>query len=377
MNRKYGFPYSDISEGKFIMKKMYLAIFLIILVAVVFAGCLSFSGTLSTSTTEPEEEQTFQQTDVTAPAVSENTTAAAIPGTPENTTAAVIPGNTVPGTAENTTTVVVPGNTVPGAPENTTTVVVPGTPENTTSSVFNPETATNAPGVTQPQGQVPVTPETTAPAQPGEAVPPSSEVVIPNSAPASSEYDILKSGTFHMSGSMADKTGTSTPMEVAITPDSIYMLSDFSGVPMGMLIKDNKVYMIYPDKRSYLELSDSLMNMAGLDVAELTNSDSVNFGSYGKLEEADSVTQVVYNGRTCQVYHFKVDSGESRVYMDGTKLVRLASYDTNGKFITSTDITAITSTVPAEKSAPPTSYKAYKGMTGMFSFMTLLEGVME
>ena len=305
MNRKYVLTYSYISEGKFTMKKMSLAIFLIILVAFVFAGCLSFSGTLSTSTTEPEDETSFGVTD--------NTTSVVIPDNQENTTgSAVIPG-----------------------------------PEGTTAS--SPE-ATTAPAVETP---------------------------IQNPAPVSSEYEILKSGSFHMVGTMVDKTGIDAPMEVAITPDSIYMLSDFSGVPMGMLIKDNKVYMIYPDKKAYLELSDSLMSMAGLDVSELTNSDTINFGSYGNLSEADSVTEVTHNGRVCQVYHFKVDSGESRVYLDGTKLVRLSSYDKNGKFLTATDITTISGNVPADKSAPPASFKAHKGMTGLFSFMTLLEGVIE
>lgn len=287
------------------MKKMYLAIFLIILVIFVFAGCLSFSGTLSTSTTDPEEETSYLEED-----------------------------------------------------DDTTTVYVDPTPEETTTEASS-ETTTAAP----------VSTETTTEEVTGD--------VIQNQAPASSEYDILKSGSFHMVGSMVDQTGMDAPMEIAITPNSIYMLSDFSGVPMGMLIKDESVYMIYPDKSAYLELSDSLMSMAGLDIDELVSSDSINFGSYGDLATADKVTEVVHDGRTCQVYHFTLDSGESRVYMDGTKLVRLASYDTNGKFITSTDIDSISSTVPADKSAPPSNYKAYKGMTGMFSFMTLLEGVLE
>ena len=38
-------------------------------------------------------------------------------------------------------------------------------------------------------------------------------------------------------------------MEIAITPDSIYMLSDFSGASMGMLVKDETVYMVYPEKK--------------------------------------------------------------------------------------------------------------------------------
>ena len=288
------------------MKKMPLAIFLIILVVFVFAGCLSFSGTLSTSTTEAEDETFYEL--------------------PENTTSVVVP---------------------PDNQENITSAVESTVAENTTGAATEATTA------------------------------PSNEKPIQNTAPASSEYDILKGGSFHMVGTMVDKTGVNAPMEVAITPNSIYMLSDFSGVPMGMLIKNDTVYMIYPDKKAYLELSDSLMSMAGLDISELTSSDTINFGSYGNLSEANSVTEVTHNGIVCQVYHFKVDSGESRVYMDGTRLVRLASYDSNGKFLTATDISTITSTVPAEKSAPPASFKAYKGVTGMFSFMTLLEGVIE
>ena len=288
------------------MKKMPLAIFLIILVVFVFAGCLSFSGTLSTSTTEAEDETFYEL--------------------PENTTSVVVP---------------------PDNQENITSAVESTVAENTTGAATEATTA------------------------------PSNEKPIQNTAPASSEYDILKGGSFHMVGTMVDKTGVNAPMEVAITPNSIYMLSDFSGVPMGMLIKNDTVYMIYPDKKAYLELSDSLMSMAGLDISELTSSDTINFGSYGNLSEANSVTEVTHNGIVCQVYHFNVDSGESRVYMDGTRLVRLASYDSNGKFLTATDISTITSTVPADKSAPPANFKAYKGVTGMFSFMTLLEGVIE
>ena len=194
-----------------------------------------------------------------------------------------------------------------------------------------------------------------------------------NEAPASPEYDILRSGTFYMKGSMVDSTGVNSPMEIAITPDSIYMLSDFGGVDMGMLIKGKKLYMVYPEKKAYLEMSESIMNMAGLDISELTTSDALDFSTYGDLSDADSVTEVTHNGRVCQVYHFKLASEESRVYLDGTKLVRLASYDNNGKFLAATDITEISGNVPADMAGPPAGFKAYKGMTGMLSFMSLLE----
>ena len=292
------------------MKKMYLAIFLIILVVFVFAGCLSFSNTLGPDTIEPDETEAQY--------------------------------------APETTAVYVPDV------QDTTANVQDVTPSQESTTAGNT-------GVEQ----------TTSAEEPSSS--PSSNVT----APTVSEYNILKSGNFYMTGSMTDQTGTKAPMEIAITENSIYMLSDFSGASMGMLIKDKSVFMIYPEKKAYLELSDSIMSMAGLDIEELVSSDSINFSSYGDLGDAASVTQEAYNGRNCTVYHFKVSSGESRVYMDGTKLVRLASYDSNGKFLTSTDIDAISSSVPADKSAPPSSFKAYKGVTGMFSFMTLLEDVME
>lgn len=280
------------------MKKMYLAVFLIILIAVVFCGCLSFSNTLI-----PEVEKN------------------------ETTTAA----------AEN----------------------------RVTQSEEVSETQANV----EPESQ------STAPSQNASDTEAETIDVAP---PTSSEFDVLKSGTFYMKGGMTDSSGALSPMEIAMTPSSMFVLSDFNGASMGILIKDNSVYMIYEDEKAYLELSDSIMQMAGLDINELTSSGSIDFSSLGSLSEAQSVTQEEYNGRTCQVYHFEnTESGEKRIYMDGTKLIRIAMYSTSGKFVSATEIDSISSSVPAGKSSPPSDYKAYKGITGMISFMTLIGDLAE
>ncbi|MBE6715990.1 MAG: hypothetical protein E7573_03630 [Ruminococcaceae bacterium] len=285
------------------MRKMYLAIFLIILVVLVFVGCKSFVPSFEITT--PGEEITDSQGETQdAPSVNNNT-------------------------------------------DPTQEVTQPQDGNEGTTSVSINENETSGP-------------------------------VIDNPAPASSEYDILKSGSFHMIGSMVDRSGTAAPMEVAVTGNSIYMLSDFEGAQMGMLVSNDTVYMIYPAKQAYLELSDSIMSMAGLEIDELISSDQINFSSYGDLNKADSVTEETYDGKTCQVYHFNADDGgETRVYMSGTELMRLATYNASGKFLSSTDIETISATVPADKSAPPSSYKGYKGLTGMMSFMTLLGDLME
>lgn len=289
------------------MKKMYLAIFLIILIVVVFAGCISFSNPIELTTMASSDDVNQSQ-----------------------------------------------GNEQSQLPQGN-------------GDVNAGETSASVPDVTAPSQSA------------GENATSEGETVLTNvQVPASNEYDILRSGSFYMKGSLIDQTGVAAPMEIAITPSSVYMLSDFSGATMGLLISNDVLYMIYEDKQAYLELSDSIMNMAGLNMDEFDVTDTLDFSSYGSLSDANKVTEENYNGRTCQVYHFsRADSGETRIYMDNSKLVRIATYTSSGKFASSNEVEYITGTVPADKSAPPANYKHHKGITGMFSFMTLLEGVME
>lgn len=274
------------------MKKMYVAIFLVLLIVVVFCGCLSFSNTLL-------------PTDIN------------------------------------------------------------GNIDNGDQLLPN--------GETNPIYDIPEIPEETIPVEVTDVA--GDTVTI--DVPALSEYDILKNGSFYMKGTVIDSSGVSAPMEMAITPSTMFMLSDFSGASMGMLIKDGTVYMIYADKKAYLELSDSIMSMAGMDIDELTESADFDFSKQEGLSQADSITEEACNGHSCQVYRFANEDGsEKRIYMDGTKLIRMATYSSSGKLIQAQDIELITASVPADKASPPSSYKAYKGITGMFSFMTLIEDLM-
>lgn len=290
------------------MKKMYLAIFLIILTAVVFAGCISFSNPIELTTNDSFADDDYYV-------------------------------NNPQGNMQN--------QNPQGGSQDANTQGGP--------SSSDPSASVTAPSGNQAE----------------------QESAVQNiQVPASNEYDILRTGSFYMKGSLIDQTGTATPMEIAITPSSVFMLSDFSGATMGLLIANDVLYMIYTDKQAYLELSDSLMKMAGMDMNELDVSGSLDFSSYGSLAEANKVTEENYNGRVCQVYHFtKDEGGETRIYMDNSKLVRIATYTSSGKFTSSNEIEYITGSVPADKCAPPANYKKYKGITGMMSFMTLMEDV--
>ena len=61
---------------------------------------------------------------------------------------------------------------------------------------------------------------------------------------------------------------------------------------------------------------------------------------------------------------------EADAFSAEVKNLNVYVFDKNGKFITATDISTISGTVPADKSAPPASFKAYKGMTIVVTVVT-------
>ncbi len=291
------------------MKKMYLAIFLIILVVFVFAGCLSFSGSLVTGPTTEYDDTSYDD-----------------PAGLSGGTTSIQVGPSVDTTQGDVYT------TQPSGGEEIT-----GNTENTTSS----------------SGSQQIT------------------------VPAGNEFDILKTGNFYMTGTMVDSTGTVAPLEIAITPTSLYMSSSMDGIDIGIMIVNGKtMYMLYPKKQAYLEMTDTVMEMTGMNIDEFSASAELDFSSFGSLTDADSVTEEVLNGRKCQVYTLSNNGEIRKVYLDGKKLVRFASYSSSGKLLSASDITSITGNVPADKSAPPQSWKSYKGMIGMGTFMAMLMGEM-
>jgi len=201
---------------------------------------------------------------------------------------------------------------------------------------------------------------TTVPAQPSDA--------------SANEFDFLRSGNFYIQGTMTDSSGQSLPLEMAVTANSVYMLSNFEGAAMGMLINNGTTYMIYPAEKSYLELNATVLKAMGMNTTDLISSADLDYSQY-ELSKADSTSKETVNGAECTVYIYNSTSGSTRFFMNGNKLVRFATYDANGNPDTVNDVGYITNQVPADKINPPADYKEYKGITGMFSFISLLGDV--
>lgn len=193
------------------------------------------------------------------------------------------------------------------------------------------------------------------------------------SIPDKSEFDILKSAKFQIKGTSIDAKGESTPLEIARTDESLYMVSDFDGIEMGALISNGTAYMICPEKKVYLEISDSLKKTMNLDDSQFTDMSSYSFSDLKKLKEADEITQnASFRGASCTSYKFTRENSIITVFMNGTKLLGFTTTNLDGSDATTTVITSITADVPSAKITPPSDYKSYKGVLGAIKFMSAI-----
>lgn len=378
-----------ISEGKFVMKKMLPIIFIVLLIVVVFAGCMSFKGELipEGKTTEEnlsvEEYETLVAQAMDVAVTDENGEAVTNEAGEEVTKHVFVAGEDIAITDPS-------GEKVTNAAGETETTRVykdPSTGKEIKGEVYTTFVYKDKNGnitAEKPSNAVPATKPSTDPEKPTKKPEKNTE---PSSAgqtepdittPATNsdnEFEYLRSGNFYLKGTMTDSSGVAAPLEMAITPNSIYMLSNFEGANMGMLVSGKKTYMIYEDKKSYLELSSSVLKYMGMDTEDMISTNELDYSQY-ELSKADQKIKENVRGTDCDVYIFNSESGTTRFYMNGNKLVRFATYNSNGIADTVNDVEIITGAVPADKSAPPAGYKAYTGVTGMFSFMSLLSDLM-
>ena len=340
------------------MKKMpYAIIFIIILVLLVFVGCMKFTNELpgmnadaSTEDLSDPENTLAEATTIDPVKQAEEEEAIVDQMVEEMREALDDEGQTIFSEQEISSAEVSLRQEIESS--------VAAMQNNPSESRNQQAPATQAP-VTQQNQSTPATqpsvPATTQQAQSGV-----------------NEFEILRSGTFYCRGSMADGS-SSSPLELAVTPSSVYMLSKFDTIDIGLLVSDGTTYMIYPQEKVYLKLSALVKKMMGLDDDDMLSPSELGFTDLDPLSSADSVTDGTFDGRSCTIYTFgKSGSGKQVVYMDGNSLLGLETYSASGSLESGTHITYITGSVPADKINPPADYSE----TTLTKFMTMLASVM-
>lgn len=354
-----------------VMKKMTFGIIFVIVVAIlVFAGCVNFTkDNIDVSSAESElaldEYETVIAAAMDVPVTDANGEQVTNEAGEKLTTSIFVEEVAVPVTNEAGEAV-----TDANGEQQTTKVYA----DKDSGKIVSGEVKTTV-AYRDKNGDIVAT--TAAPAKPDTTTLPSNELnttVPAQTNTEENEFEYLRSGNFYIQGTMTDSSGQSLPLEMAVTANSIYMLSNFEGAAMGMLINNGTTYMIYPAEKSYLELSSTVLKAMGMGTDDLISSADLDYSQY-ELSKADETLTENVNGAQCTVYVYNSSSGSTRFFMNGNKLVRFATYDANGNPDTVNDVGYITNNVPADKINPPADYKEYKGLTGMFSFISLLGDV--
>ena len=232
-------------------------------------------------------------------------------------------------------------------PELTTEPEKTTEPEETTETQATPTDAT-------PTDATPSDPETTTEPEPSdpetttepEQTDPSQEIIPPE---ADNEYEILRSGNYHFKGNTVDGSGKSE-IEIARTPNSLYLGSKFEKIRIGIMTIGNQVYLVNPDKKTYLDLNTPLMKAElkalDIDVNEFANTASFDFAFFPPLDDATR-TEDVPGGYVR--YVFESPEGAINVTMDGKKLMSLENARDGSVY--RIDFTSVSSEVPSERSS--------------------------
>ena len=320
------------------MKKMTLfaIVFILILSVLVFVGCKRMSPGGEDSTDEPIE--------VTDEPVGGTTE----PVAPVPTDVPTATGETSSGeTATGETASALPTNDETASGETATAAPVEPTSEN--AGPANPAEPTTTPGVTTP------------PAPPVPA--------------GKTEYDVMRSGTFFLRGTMNDGR-ESTPLALAVKADdgTMYMESTMDNATMGFLITSKKILLLNIQSKTYCEMGDvlqSILKEAGMPTQEEMQAKikEMGFTEMPPLTEASSVADGAVNGTPCKIYTFnKEDGGATKVYLNGAKLLCFERTLKDGKLDSATYVTSISGTVPE---LPPADYEKQN----VLSFMTSMESL--
>ena len=179
-------------------------------------------------------------------------------------------------------------------------------------------------------------------------------------AASSAQYDILRSGTFYLEGSMSDG-GAFMPLKLAVSPSLIYLESTVDGVTLGYLVSGNNTYVLNPAKKKYCKISKLDPAMLVMGDADLMTEeelrgyiDELGISSLKDLSKANDVQDAMLNSSPCTAYTFNNANGtKTRVFISGSRLLGFDLINTAGQLDSRILVDSITGTVPT---LPPKDY---------------------
>lgn len=157
------------------------------------------------------------------------------------------------------------------------------------------------------------------------------------------------SGNYYISAVM-HSDGADTEMKFATNGSDFYTTSDVEGINLGILFKNDKIYLINNNEKKYIDL-DSIMTMlggeSGLDMSELSEmTDVLDLSGYNFDNYEES--QVDFEGQTANCYKYYAEELSIHFYFVENELRQVDYGDAEGVVTTSITVKEFSPTVPSE-----------------------------
>lgn len=196
---------------------------------------------------------------------------------------------------------------------------------------------------------------------------------VPKPVTANNQYNMVNGTTYTIKGTMKSASGEVTPILLVRDGNKMYMESSMEGATIGIIVKDNKLYMVTQDHKYSLEFTSAVRSAMGLSDAEYNEMKDISNFSMDVPDLSLATKSTVIEGNNAYtVFTFTATDGSKTVAkMDGDKLISTSTYAANGRLDSITEYETITNTADSSYFELPKSLlNRYTTAVGMVTFMT-------
>ncbi len=195
-------------------------------------------------------------------------------------------------------------------------------------------------------------------ASPGETV---SEVQT------AADIQTFINGVFYLEGTMyTEDSDDGMNVNIAMNgQQAIQITTTMSGIYLGIYHEGDKTYVINVAQNTYLELTDSIRKMLGLDdldmSVDLSSDDGAVTKYYNvKINGTDGICSEVTS----------TEGNVTKLYTMGDKLVQVDSYDKDNNLTSRIVVSSITATIPSNQ----LTLNGLEMASSFYSFFTSMAG---
>ena len=183
--------------------------------------------------------------------------------------------------------------------------------------------------------------------------------------PFAEVVNIINSGSYAMEGTMTSGADN-IPVGITFCGDMTRMSTDMDGMVLDMAMADGQIYLINPSNKTYMTLTESLMNMMEMDASDLDASEM-------RWQLADASTAqkatVTIDGQSVDCYTIGEANGSLKIYMSGSEVVQIDVLNTSGNTTGAYKLTSFRGNITEADILPGDDYSSKNFMSFFMDLM--------